>query len=84
MVKNIKFHNCDHILSKVFLALDGELSSEEEASFLAEINQCGDCLEKYQIEKNFKDFLSKKVRKECCFETLAQNIKNKLYGNSSS
>ena len=77
-------HNCDKILSKVFLALDGELTSEEEIFFLKEINQCEGCLEKYKIEKSFKEFLSMKVRKECCFETLAQNIRDKLHRDTSN
>jgi anti-sigma factor (TIGR02949 family) len=75
-------HHCDQLISKVFLALDGEMSADEEKKFLDEINQCSCCLEKYQIEKSFKEFLSKKVKHECCFETLANSIKDKLSKNA--
>jgi len=83
MEKNFK-HQCDQMLSKVFLVLDGEMNEAEEKSFLNEINQCSGCLEKYNIEKSFKEFLSKKVNQECCFETLAQNIRTKLQNLGSS
>lgn len=84
MEKNNTNHNCDQIISKVFLALDGEMTAEEEKTFLNEINQCSCCLEKYQIEKSFKEFLSKKVKHECCFETLANNIKDKLQRSTAN
>ena len=37
-------HHCDQLISKVFLALDGEMSADEEKKFLDEINQCTCCL----------------------------------------
>jgi|688.fasta_scaffold11050_15 hypothetical protein len=71
-------HQCEDMMSKVFLSLDGELSREEEKKFLEELNQCSCCLGKYEIEKSFKEFLSQKVNKSCCFDTLAISIKQKI------
>lgn len=71
-------HKCDQIMSKVILSLDGALSPEEEKEFLEELNQCSCCLSKYEIEKSFKEFLAKKATKSCCFETLADSIKQKI------
>ena len=51
-------HQCEDMMSKVFLSLDGELSHEEEKKFLEELNQCSCCLGKYEIEKSFKDLFT--------------------------
>lgn len=71
-------HNCEEIMSKVILSLDGALSPSEEKQFLEELKKCSCCLSKYEIEKSFKDFLAQKANKSCCFETLASSIKSKI------
>ena len=50
-------HSCDATLKKVMLALDDEMTQEEEKKFLAELNSCSYCLEKFNIEKSFKSYL---------------------------
>ena len=77
-------HQCDQIMSKVILSLDGALSSDEEKQFLDELNQCSCCLSKYEIEKSFKEFLAQKATKSCCFETLADSIKHKIKQHRNS
>jgi len=51
-----KQHDCSEVISRVFLALDGELTHDEETEFMAELNRCSWCLEQFNIEKAFKEF----------------------------
>lgn len=54
-------HDCLSVLSRVFLCLDGRLSEAEEKEFLIEVDRCPYCLEQYDIEKAFKEFLHQKL-----------------------
>lgn len=71
-------HNCRETIQKVMLALDGELSADEELRFMQDIKICSHCLEKYNIEKEFKLFLSNKVQKKNCTDDLKINIRAQL------
>jgi len=71
-------HNCNEILSKVSLVLDGALTNEEEQEFLNQLNECSCCLDKYQIEKSFKTFLQYKVEKKKVSQECVDSLKQKL------
>ncbi len=71
-------HNCRETIQRVMLALDGELGNDEEVRFIQDLKICSHCLEKYNIEKEFKLFLSHKVEKKCCAEELKVNIRLQL------
>jgi len=71
-------HNCTKVLSRLFLALDGELTEEEEKQFLAELNECSGCLEHYEVEKLFKGFLSDKIQKKHVKPQIVQEIRNRI------
>lgn len=75
-----KNHRCEELISKMILSLDRALSPDEELLFRQELEKCQSCSDAYDIEKSFKDFLVKKSNKSCCFETLAQNIRQKING----
>lgn len=78
-------HDCRKTIQMVMLALDGELSRDEEIRFMQDIKICSHCLEKYNIEKEFKMFLHSKVQKKCCAEDLKRNIRlqiSRLRGES--
>ncbi|MEO5674013.1 MAG: hypothetical protein ABIQ74_05150 [Chitinophagales bacterium] len=68
-------HNCDSTLKKVMLSLDNEMSEEDEKQFLDEINQCSYCLEKFNIEKSFKEYLCGKIRRRAVPLNLADQIR---------
>jgi hypothetical protein len=72
-------HNCNATLQKVMLALDDELSPEEEKKFLDEINSCSYCLEKFQIEQAFKKYLCDKVKRHNCSPSLADQIRTEIH-----
>jgi len=68
-------HNCDATMQKVMLALDDELTPDEERNFLDELNRCSSCLEKFQIEKSFKDYLCTKVKRHSVSVKAAEEIR---------
>jgi hypothetical protein len=71
-------HDCSKVLSKVFLALDGEMTEEEEKLFLKQIQECSCCLDHFEIEKEFKNFLQQKVEKKCVKAETVSAIKTKI------
>ena len=72
-------HSCKTTLKKVMLALDNEMTIEEEKKFLAEINTCSYCLEKYHIEQTFKKYLCDKVKRHPGSPQLADQIRNHIH-----
>ena len=74
----MKQHNCTEVLSKVSLALDGELTEEQERELMEDVNRCSSCLEKYNIERSFKAFLCNKICKKEVSPDLVQNIRSKI------
>lgn len=62
----------------MFLALDGELSYEEEKEFMDELNRCSWCLEQYHIEKAFKEFLSTRLQRKEIRPEIVREIKNAI------
>lgn len=75
-------HNCDETIAKVVLSLDDDLSEAEEQDFLKEVNGCNHCLEKYDIEKSFKEFLRIKITSHkvdpAVIKKIKDNIKSKM------
>lgn len=71
-------HECIKVLSKVYLALDGAMTTDEEKAFLADLKKCSCCLDHYRIEKSFKDFLTDKIERKCVDQTMVTSIKSQL------
>jgi anti-sigma factor (TIGR02949 family) len=71
-------HNCKDVADKLEILLDGELNNEEEDLLIRDIKRCSACLEHYNIDKAFKDFVQKKVERKCCTETLKSEILEKI------
>ena len=78
MSENSTKHECSEFIRKVELALDGELTATEEQEFIADAQRCGWCLEQYEIEKAFKNFLAQKLQRKPISATLVENIKAKI------
>jgi anti-sigma factor (TIGR02949 family) len=73
-----KPHDCSEVISRVFLSLDGELSKEEEKEFFEEIKRCSWCLEHYNIEQAFKEFICSKLGRKEVNPKLITEIKSKI------
>jgi anti-sigma factor (TIGR02949 family) len=78
MSGNMKKHDCNQVMQRVHLALDGELSRADMEDFLSEIDSCSHCLEHYNIEKSFKDFLLNKLDRKAAPEACKADIKRKI------
>ncbi|HYV91598.1 MAG TPA: hypothetical protein VE978_07445 [Chitinophagales bacterium] len=72
-------HRCDATLKKVMLALDDELTEEEEKKFLAELNSCSYCLEKFKIEKSFKSYLCDKIKRHTVSPKIVDQIRTRIH-----
>jgi len=70
------------VVSRVFLALDGELTTAEEKEFLDELNRCSWCLEHYNVEKSFKEFLCSRLARKAVSPSLIEEIKSKIKKSS--
>lgn len=55
-------HNCKEIIKKIMLFLDGELIQSEQTTLRDQLIECPACLEHYELEKDFKDFLCEKLK----------------------
>ena len=75
-------YNCKDTLKHVMMALDGELSVNEEKAFLDHINHCSRCLEKYEIEKSFKQFLTEKILRHHIPNQLIDQIRSRILGKA--
>ena len=67
-------HRCEETLRKVLLMLDHELNDNDQSLLLADLKTCDDCLKKYNIEKEFKDYMHGKFVKKQCTEHLRNRI----------
>jgi anti-sigma factor (TIGR02949 family) len=67
-------HKCEETLKKVLLMLDHELDQEQTGLLMLDLKTCEDCFKKYNIEKEFKDYMHGKFVKKQCTEHLRQRI----------
>lgn len=48
---------CREVIAKLYLCLDGELPEPELSQLRAHIDECDECLERYGVEKEFKELI---------------------------
>ncbi|MEZ5013731.1 MAG: hypothetical protein R2794_05520 [Chitinophagales bacterium] len=78
MDQQLPKHDCRNFVKKVFLVLDGELPEPEQRMFIADIQRCKSCLDHFDIEKSFKEFVTAKVERKACSEQLKQDILDRV------
>lgn len=74
--------DCDEVIRKLNMILDGEVAKEEESKLLHHIDDCNNCLEQYHIEKSFKELLKSKLQNLNVSTSLIQSIKDRIKGKS--
>jgi len=75
---NHRDNMCFKVVGKIPQYLDGEMSEFEIPIFLEHVEQCHKCLEKYEIEKTFKEVLRQKCERKAVNAQLVNSIKNKI------
>lgn len=80
--KHLTEVDCDEVIRKLNMILDGEVAKEEENKLLHHIDDCNNCLEQYHIEKSFKELLKSKLQNLNVSVSLIQTIKDRIKGKS--
>ncbi|MCB0536779.1 MAG: hypothetical protein R2777_03630 [Chitinophagales bacterium] len=70
-----KHHDCKEVVQQFQLLLDGELHPKQEQEIMCELQRCIHCLEEYNLEKQFKDFLQKKLERKTPTATFMAKLK---------
>ena len=71
-------HNCEQLMRKVMLLLDGEMNEAEEKDFLANVSICNHCLESYNIEKVFKESICNGIERKTISPDVLNSIREKI------
>ncbi|PSR04975.1 MAG: hypothetical protein BRD50_02355 [Bacteroidetes bacterium SW_11_45_7] len=71
-------HTCTNLLRKVELALDGELTHDEEKQLFNDLEQNPWCFDVYDIEKCFKQFLTEKIERKRIDESTIKCIRERI------
>ena len=70
--------NCRDVYDKINALLDCDCNKEQQEEYIRAINNCPHCLEKYNIEKAFKDFVSLKGKCKEMPEGLVDRIRSQM------
>lgn len=73
-----KHHNCKEVVNQVNLMLDGELNAKEEQDVLCELQRCMHCLDEFNLQKRFKEFMQNKLEKKNISAECIERIKNQI------
>jgi anti-sigma factor (TIGR02949 family) len=71
-------HDCSQVVQKIFLALDGEMSEPDMRLFLADIQRCSHCLDHYDVEQSFKEFLRHRIERKAPPSGMRDRITERL------
>ncbi|MCS7073325.1 MAG: hypothetical protein NZ108_02545 [Bacteroidia bacterium] len=69
---------CEEIIAKLELLLDGELDPEKQKEVEQMVNDCEYCLEQYKIEKSFRKLLKTGFSNFFDSSSLLSSIKQKI------
>jgi hypothetical protein len=73
-----KNHDCKEVVDQVNLLIDGELNAKEEQDVLCELQRCMHCLDEFNLQKKFKDFMQIKLEKKNIPTACIERIKNQI------
>ncbi len=77
-----KCPDIDKYLSIVHSILDNEASKDEEIYLMEHLEQCSCCLKEYELEKQVRTLLKKKLEEKPVPTGLASSIKAKILQSS--
>lgn len=76
-----KNHNCKEVVEQFNLLLDGVLNPKEEQNVMCELQRCIHCLEEYNLEEKYRQFIKDKFEKKTCSNSLIEKIKSCTKGS---
>ena len=70
--------NCKEFIEQLDLLLDSECNKADQARYIEHVNNCKGCLEVYDVEKSFKQFVSLKAKDHPVPQNLIENIRSRI------
>ncbi|MGB1248100.1 MAG: zf-HC2 domain-containing protein [Chitinophagales bacterium] len=67
-------HDCTDIIEQIHLLLDGELSLEEEDRLMQEIDRCYYCIESFNLEKRFKQYVANRISRKTLPKAVLEQV----------
>lgn len=71
-------HDCNDLSTRMDQILDDYCSSQEKDRFVEDIRRCPRCMDRFEKEKSFREFLQVKMVKKKVPARLESNIRNIL------
>lgn len=71
-----KSHDCQDVVNQFNLMLDGALNSKEEQDVMCELQRCMHCLEEFNLEEKYRQFIKEKIEKKCVTQEFLHRLKN--------
>ena len=69
---------CNRIFDMMIRSLDGELSFDEEHALMEKMQASPCCVQKFELEKSYKEFLCNKITRKHVSVDLVKSIKAKV------
>ncbi|GAA4535131.1 MULTISPECIES: mycothiol system anti-sigma-R factor [Nonomuraea] len=66
--------DCREVLDRVYEYLDGELTAGDVADIRVHLDECGPCLEEYDLDKAIKQLVAKK----CGCDPVPDDLRDKV------
>ncbi|MEU4577037.1 mycothiol system anti-sigma-R factor [Nonomuraea sp. ATR24] len=66
--------DCREVLDKVYAYLDGELTEHDVAGIRVHLDECGPCLQEYDLDKAIKQIVAKK----CGCDPVPEDLRAKV------
>lgn len=73
-------HDCNQLALHIAEFVDGGMPKDQEAALVQEVEKCPQCLEKLELEKEFKSFILEKINRKPlpggCLDTIRSQIRS--------
>ena len=69
---------CHRIFDLMIRSLDGELSFDQEHQLMHDMQSYPCCVQKFELEKSYKEFLCNKITRKQVSDSLINTIKEKV------
>lgn len=81
MKNNILRNSAKLNSNEISALIDGELTAEEQAQIMSRIDNCSECREVYESEKNLKALIKNSLQTNVSDDKLRRTIQSRLTGS---